>query len=126
MQDQTGTFRLVPLEQVVVDLHDDEAAGRERDTGPLRGVVHAVPGCPGREPRRVRDLGERGAGQGRLAETGPPLVVAVVGFRLLARLGGTRNKMAWWTSRLFPSLGWKSLYTIIELLVTWGLTSVQW
>ena len=27
----------------------------------------------------------------------------------LARLGGTRNKMAWWTSELLPSLGWKSL-----------------
>ena len=116
---------LVPDEQVVVDLHDDQAAGRERHAGPRGDGVQPVPGRPGREPRRVRDLGERGARQGRLAEAGPALADVVGQLACLARAG--RHQEEDGVVDLGAAVSGKNwLETMIESVVTCGSTRVQW
>ncbi len=71
---------LVADQQVVVHLHDDKAAGRQVDPGPVGQVVGAVAGCPRAQPWRVGDVAERGAGDRCLAEAAPPLPVDVRGL----------------------------------------------
>ena len=70
--------------------------------GPRGQDVLAVPGGPGGEPRGVRDLREPGPGQGGLAEARPALAARRWRPRpAAASAGGTRKRMAWWTSGLF-------------------------
>ena len=64
VQDELHSDRLVPDEQVVVDLHHDQAAGRETARRFLRGRCRDRARRPCRQPGGVGDLGDRGPGNG--------------------------------------------------------------
>ena len=74
--------RLVTLEEVVVDLHDDEAVGGQRGSGGGGQHVLAVTRRPGAEPRGGGERGEAEGGQGGLAEARPALAGLVEGLHL--------------------------------------------
>ena len=89
--------RLVADEQVVVDLHDDQAPRREADAGPLGQVVAPWPGAQ-KLSSGTWGVAERGIGQGPLPEAGPPLSDSLSRSAVAASDGGTRYRVAWWTS----------------------------
>ena len=55
VEHEPGVHRLVAEEQVVVDLHDDEAARGQGLSDAGRQHVLAVTGGPGRQPRRLAE-----------------------------------------------------------------------
>ena len=69
--------RPITHQQVVVDLHDDEALGRKRRPGSQWHDVLAVARCPGAQPRHRQELAEPLAEHRGLAEAGPPLAIVV-------------------------------------------------
>ncbi len=112
-----------------MDLHDHEASLREGDARPERNDVEPVAWGPGREPGGIRDgLGLSGTCWPVWAMADSPKQVQPFPFwssasALAARFGGTRKRMAWWTSMLW---GKNWLDVIMASSVTWGSTSVQW
>ncbi len=78
VEDHRAAHRLVADEEVVVDLHDDQAPGRKGDTRSLGEVVHPVARGPEAEQW---DLGQAGDGRVRqrsLTEARPALADFVV------------------------------------------------
>ena len=59
VEDQRVLHRLVPDQQVVVDLHDDQASSGKNDPGPLGKVVRPVARCPEAEQRDLGEIAER-------------------------------------------------------------------
>ena len=99
----------VAVQQVVVHLHHDLAAGRERHAGALGQPVPAPAGRPRGDPVRVVErVGDARAGRLREARfrrsttsPGPESPRS----RRLGRgdlPGGTRNRITWWTTFGWP------------------------
>ena len=101
--------RLVPDQQVVVHLHDHQAA--------RRAAGHRFPwaGCPRRDPgprRSATGCWRSGAsagvsGRGVSPKHVQPLPSTSSASAAAARSGGTRKKMAWWSSALRGRTGWR-------------------
>ena len=94
VQYQCVLHGLVADEQVVVDLHDDQAPGRKKDSGPLREIVHPAPGA-----QKVSS-GSAASPARAVPGRGPPKHVQPLPPSLsrstdAADDGGTRKSAAW-------------------------------